>query len=273
MFRPSVERWRAAAEAIAPDLPAAWILGVIDRESRGKPGAKGGTGDYGLMQCKPVVLAGYNDSTPGDPVTMAELVGQTERDGWQQIKVGSWYLRKCANRIHLLGRGRFPWPGEPPTDDQIRYSDLCYSAGVGGFLGYRAHELAGGAPDTFEGLAARAPGSGKFQIPARKFGHARAVLSLTRTDGASESWRPGARLPDPRPPAPRPFPVLPGPAPMVPSPEPWNPTPAPSSPRSPSSPSSGVDSGLAFGVLALAALWWFSNRRGIVSGDESAEAE
>ncbi len=192
MFVDLVERWRPAAQRQAGKLPVAWILATIQRESGGQPGARGHAGDYGLMQTKPATISSYNAANPRTPVEMSEILGTSEADGEKQIAVGAWYLRRCASAINELDSTRFPWPAASPTDDQIRYADLCYSAGVQGFLNYRTAALGAGVPDTFERLASFAPGVGRWQIPPRKFGHARAVLALTLSDGAS-SGTPGPR--------------------------------------------------------------------------------
>lgn len=190
MFRASVERWRSLAASTTDEIAPSHILALIQRESGGEPGLIGKSGDLGLMQCHPLTLQSYNDAHPTAPISREQMTGRTSSDTAAQVRCGVWYLRRCLAAVAAIDPARFPWPARPPTDDHLRFSDLCYSAGVQAFKSYRAAVLATGAPDSFEALADAAPGppsltNPRHRIPPRKFAHARAVLHLTRTDGGS----------------------------------------------------------------------------------------
>lgn len=206
MFRAPIERWRALASRIAPDLDVRQILGVIQRESFGAAGTLGSSGDLGLMQVAPGTLDSYNKTHPNAQITRAQMLGTSPEDAAAQIRAGSTYLRSCLkNARALLGTARAPWPSAPASDEQILFSDLAYGCGFGALKAYRAAVLRTGAPDTFEALAAAAPGppsltNPRHRIPPRKFAHARAVLYLTRNDGEPGTPPPriATREPEPR---------------------------------------------------------------------------
>lgn len=240
VFLAKVERWRPAAFRQSFGLPVSWILAVIQNESGGEVGAisKLGLDDYGLMQTKPAVVDTYNANNRSAPVTLAEIKGKTDADAEKQIRVGAWLIRRCADRLHASNPQRWTWPAGTLRDEQILFSDLMYSAGITGFLNYRAEQIAAGRADNFAALEAAAPGI-KTQIPKRKFGHARRVLDLTRRDMAAGG-------PQPTPPEPAP-------------PQPQPPRPSPTPPTRPTTPaplvagSGGAAILLLIGLLALAA--------------------
>lgn len=202
MFAAHVERWRYLAREEAPDLPASLVLAVIVRESNGRPGLVGSSGDLGLMQVNPVTLDTYNKNNP--PISVSTMTSKDADSARLQVRAGVWVLRRGLAAVHALDPVAYPWPDAPPTDEQIRKADLVYSAGGGAFSAYRRRVLDVAGSDAFEVLASFSPGPPGLpkwaRIPARKFGHARAVLAMTRGDSGGGSSPPSVVVRPPRPP-------------------------------------------------------------------------
>ena len=200
-FAPHVERWRYLAIDEAPDLPPGLVLAVITRESNGRPGLVGSSGDLGLMQVNPGTLTGYNARNP--PISFEQMTGKDAGAARLQVRAGVWVLRRALLAVHKLDPVRYPWPKGPPSDEQILKSDLVYAAGAGAVEHYRRRVLSMTGSDDVAILASYAPGppglDRKWQIPARKFGHGRAVLSMARADtgGGGGAPRPPVVVPQP----------------------------------------------------------------------------
>ena len=189
-FPPLVERWRATAIAVAPDLPVDLVLAFIDRESRGVPGKVGyadvriGYTDaeracglpaayarraLGLMQVAPVTWRGYVASS-GDRLTPCDLASKDVVAGAGQIRAGAYALRSA---LRFAG-----WRGEVrPIDRVVLMARLAYARGEPALSAKLAAARAAGYPSTFDGLESFDPTWGR---PDRPFDGARYVLGKYR---------------------------------------------------------------------------------------------
>jgi hypothetical protein len=189
-FPPLVERWRATAIAVAPDLPADLVLAFIDRESRGVPGKVGyadvkiGYTDaeracglpaaytrraLGLMQVAPVTWRGYVASS-GDRITPCDLASKDLAAGGGQIRAGAYALRSA---LRFAG-----WKGERrPRDPIVLMARLAYARGEPALSAKLAAARSAGYPATFDGLEAFDPTWGR---PDHPFDGARFVLAKYR---------------------------------------------------------------------------------------------
>ncbi len=186
-FPPLVERWRATAIAVAPDLPADLVLAFISRESGGVPGkvayadvrigytvserACGLPAAYarrclGLMQVAPATWRGYVASS-GDRLTPCDLASKDTSAGAGQIRAGAYALRSA---LRFAG-----WRGElRPSDSVILMARLAYARGEAATSAKLAEARARGFPATFEGLERMDPTWGR---PDHPFDGARAILA------------------------------------------------------------------------------------------------
>ena len=186
-FIAAVERWRAYAKAVGDltryQIPQGWILAIIENESAGVAGIPGKTGEAGLMQVQRGLVDFYNQET-GSTFTWEDMKGTDDDAAKKQIIVGTLYLSQCRDDVA---------PMVPPaaglSTAQAYFADLAYGSGLGALRRHRKATKAAGLPDTFEGMETLAKRGGGT-IPARKFGHARRVVSLLKKDGLAQGYDP-----------------------------------------------------------------------------------
>lgn len=186
-FPPLVERWRATAIAVAPDLPVDLVLAYVQRESGGVPGrvayadvripytdAERACGlpaalarrCLGLMQVAPVTWRSYVASS-GDTLTPCDLARTDVGAGAGQLRAGAYALRSA---LRFAG-----WRGEArPGDEVIRMSRLAYARGEPATAAKLAEARAKGYPATSAGIEQLDPLWGR---PDRPFDGARAILA------------------------------------------------------------------------------------------------
>lgn len=191
-FAAAVLRWLPDVQRIAPDLDPAHVLAIIEQESGGKPGIVGTSSDLGLMQYNPRFLDDFN-RLHKTRITKKHLTGTSKEDTDAQLYVGTVVLRRCLQHAHDADPRAHPWPPSRPTDEQILAADLCYSAGAGAYDAARRAASKGGYKPTFAALELASRSSddipAHLRIPARKFGHARRVLTAVRGfDRAAANW-------------------------------------------------------------------------------------
>ena len=200
VFPSSVERWRWAARDAAQrhQVPEGLILATIKNESEGIAGKPGRSGERGLMQVMPSVLASYNRENLARQVSWETMAGKDDAAGADQVAVGTWFIAHLARQLHQVNGRRWPGPEPGPwPDDQILHADLAFAAGFGGMQSHRAAAVRAGYADTFAGLEAAAVAgvgprgkTGELICPPRKFGHARRALAWTRKDQGGEAPAP-----------------------------------------------------------------------------------
>jgi len=146
---PTVEALRAWAGWECRDIPLDLVLSIIQRESGGHVGIKGGIVkqpvelptdkgakqlfalEAGLMQTIPAVVEMYN-KTQSPTITIEDLIGHDERAARQQIRVGCWFFALIVAKLHKFDPVRFPGasPGNA-TEQQLQLALAGYNAGWG----------------------------------------------------------------------------------------------------------------------------------------------
>lgn len=120
-------RWRAVAQAeidrIGSDLPAALVLAVWWRESRGVPGIRNldGGAASGLGQLLPIAVDFYNQNH-ATSYTIADLRGTDERSIAIQVQTSIWLLRWNLSRA-------VQWLPDTDPRDQYLVALLSYAQG------------------------------------------------------------------------------------------------------------------------------------------------
>lgn len=239
-FIAAVERWRKVAFGVGDrpeyEIPQGWILAVIENESAGVAGIPGKTGEAGLMQVQPGLVKSYNKGT-GNSYTYEDMKGTDDLSGIKQVQVGTHYLARCRNDVSAM----VP-PAAGLTPAQVYYADLAYGSGLGALRSHRKATKAAGLPDTFDGMETLAKRGGGT-IPARKFGHARRVVSLLKKDGLAQGYNPES------------FPRVKVSS-MVPGPSP-GPGPGPDPGPSPDPSGGGGGAAAGFAIIAIVGLFAF----------------
>jgi hypothetical protein len=128
VFPKRVERWRSMVQSeidrLGVPFPADYQLGIIQRESNGKPGEVNPvSGASGLTQVMPITIKDYNQHHT-HKYTMSQLRNPNEPR--IQIRVGLWVLKTFFRSAHRYLKKRLE---TIPLDELVKVTDTFYAAG------------------------------------------------------------------------------------------------------------------------------------------------
>lgn len=152
----SVDQWRTMVDEelarLNCPLPQSLVIAVMERESRGRVGAKNPTsGASGLMQVMPIALKHYNENH-SKKYNMADLRAKTDNAGRIQIRVGLWILVFFVKAAYRYLK---KFMAVVPLNELIRTADFFYASG-----GKRARDRLNlvTPPPTFDNVKSKFPG-------------------------------------------------------------------------------------------------------------------